>query len=113
MTFNPHTLEATIQSMMKVLLAYMTQQVSTPDMATGSVPPALQDKTRSNGEQVINIIRTDLSQYGTAAEKTVLAAFEQHPQREATRLAAVLRDVATRAPVFRQALESLRTQLDI
>lgn len=113
MTFNPHTLDATIGGIVRLLLAYMTQQAGAPQMATGSIPPALEDKTRSKGEQIINILRTDLSQYGTAAEKAVLAAFEQHPAQEASRLATVLRDVATRTPVFRQALESLVVQLDI
>ena len=97
-----NTIDATVDMVVRLMSAYMTFRVG-----GGSRP---QDETLQRGEQVMNIVRTGVSQYGTGDEKTTLANFEREPQHYGADMVRMLTNIAIRTPVFMQELQSLVKQ---
>lgn len=104
------TIGAVISGMVGLLSAYMTYRVG---MANANDAAKPDDETLQKGESALNIVRTGVSQYGTADEKTDLSSFERNPERYGGALQQVLFDIAARYPVFQQELESFARQNDV
>ena len=103
------TIGAAISGIVSLVSAYMTYRVG---MASAEAAKP-DDDTLQKGESALNIVRTGVSQYGTADEKADLSSFERNPERYAGVLQQMLGDIAARYPVFQQELESFARQNDI
>jgi len=112
---DPSIIGAAITSVVSLLSAYMTYRVGMQqaEQKDAPAPAKLDEKTLTQGERVLEIVKAGVVQHGDTDEQADLASFERNPQRYQDALAKIITDIAAREPAFAQQLQTLAQQANI